>query len=976
MALTRAALVRGRSMGPSGATRGRTFVAPLGVLLISVAVACSASDHGTPTETPGGAGPTEPSAGAAGTDQAPNNGGAAGAKETGSSGQTVAVGGQAEASGGEAGATGTSPLSTDAAPAAPDGTGSTSEAVVGADGGQVTLGEVALIVPPGVLAAETTLRVTEVAGKLDEALGHGAMPLYRFEPTGLSFSEPVTVRLPKPAQIERFGLATLWSQEADETRYEVVGHEVVGDWVYVRSLHFSYLAGVYVGEPAPDASFGSCGDGTVNTWPRFDHESMTWRDWAEDCDEGDDNSTQCPYGPGCNQVCDPTSCENRQGALARCLDGKLQAFSPATKRWFELPHRTAQGFWGDLPPGETSHQQDGYTYEVCDRGKVGAPRDCREWSNPPTECLDCASDCLSIVTRLSPHCGDGERDDGFEACDGADLGVARCTDLGFAAGSLACDAGCAFDASGCVAVAPSVSANAGYTCAVGSSGKVACWGKNDAGQADPVSGSFRSVATGPQHACALRADGSVACWGAGGKSIDPPGGDSFVQLACGDTGYSCGLRANGTLRCWNGAGDRINTTLADGVFSKVAIGQLNHVCVLTDAGGLSCYDEVSQTFQTPSGSYLDLSMQGSQTLLIDSTGKLQGNFVPASAATFDQAAAGGANCGLTPRGDVTCFEYAFAEPIEHLGPFATLSAGSAHVCAARATGEFECWPNRGAPDDVEAAAAVPSVGYTDVVTATGNCTAATCAWSEGQIDCLGGTHPLQRAAPGAPLKALALSCDGWGCALGPTGAATCWNAPVDAKLTAPAGTFSEILASDGEWVAYGLRQDHTVACWGINCGAASYQPPSLMFEHIAGNGLFCGIAVGAGSLHCWGPKFVPGEWTSPLPLDGDYVQLAVGGSHGCALRPDRSAVCFGQDYQGNTVPPSGGFLQLALADRVSLGLRDDGSVAVWGGYASSVKLTPAKPGPFNRIAAASGHACGLRADGGLTCWGNDYARLP
>jgi hypothetical protein len=58
----------------------------------------------------------------------------------------------------------------------------------------------------------------------------------------------------------------------------------------------------------------------------------------------------------------------------------------------------------------------------------------------PETAASCASDC---------GCGNGAVGAG-EACDGADLGGATCESLGFPGGTLACDASCALDPSGCV----------------------------------------------------------------------------------------------------------------------------------------------------------------------------------------------------------------------------------------------------------------------------------------------------------------------------------------------------------------------------------------------------------------------------------------------------------------------------------------------------------------------------------------------
>ncbi|MDQ2694349.1 MAG: hypothetical protein M3Z21_03030, partial [Pseudomonadota bacterium] len=58
----------------------------------------------------------------------------------------------------------------------------------------------------------------------------------------------------------------------------------------------------------------------------------------------------------------------------------------------------------------------------------------------------------------TPVCGDGVVNQGFEACDGADLAGQSCGSLGFGGGPLTCTAGCTFDTSGC-AVAPSCGDN-------------------------------------------------------------------------------------------------------------------------------------------------------------------------------------------------------------------------------------------------------------------------------------------------------------------------------------------------------------------------------------------------------------------------------------------------------------------------------------------------------------------------------------
>ncbi len=85
---------------------------------------------------------------------------------------------------------------------------------------------------------------------------------------------------------------------------------------------------------------------------------------------------------------------------------------------------------------------------------------------------------LDLVAALegspAPICGDGTAE-GHEQCDGADLQGETCTTRGFAlGGTLACDAGCGFDATACIGQA--------YP----STGQVTCWDAN--GDAIPCVG--------------------------------------------------------------------------------------------------------------------------------------------------------------------------------------------------------------------------------------------------------------------------------------------------------------------------------------------------------------------------------------------------------------------------------------------------------------------------------------------------------
>ncbi len=85
--------------------------------------------------------------------------------------------------------------------------------------------------------------------------------------------------------------------------------------------------------------------------------------------------------------------------------------------------------------------------------------------------------------------------------------------------------------------------------------------------------------------------------------------------------------------------------------------------------------------------------------------------------------------------------------------------------------------------------------------------------------------------------------------------------------------------------------------------------------------------------------------------------------HSCGLRLDGTAVCWGDNRDGQTDAPSGVFTSVSAGDAHSCGLRLDGTVVCWGAIAD------APSGVFTSVSAGGAHSCGLRLDGTADCWG-------
>ena len=104
-----------------------------------------------------------------------------------------------------------------------------------------------------------------------------------------------------------------------------------------------------------------------------------------------------------------------------------------------------------------------------------------------------------------------------------------------------------------------------------------------------------------------------------------------------------------------------------------------------------------------------------------------------------------------------------------------------------------------------------------------------------------------------------------------------------------------------------------------------------------------------------------------------FTTISAGFDHNCALLPDGSPECWGDNSEGQSFPPSGLTLKAISAGfRFSCGLRTDGSPVCWG---DTNRWTMPAPQDEQLVSLTTGgaHACGLREDGTPVCWGrNNY----
>ena len=111
-----------------------------------------------------------------------------------------------------------------------------------------------------------------------------------------------------------------------------------------------------------------------------------------------------------------------------------------------------------------------------------------------------------------------------------------------------------------------------------------------------------------------------------------------------------------------------------------------------------------------------------------------------------------------------------------------------------------------------------------------------------------------------------------------------------------------------------------------------------------------------------------------LPASVRFTAIDAGWDHTCGLRPDRSAVCWGANHDGQTDAPRGEFTAVSAGGSHSCGLRADETITCWGNNQYGQADAPA--GAFSAVSAGWDQTCGLRPDRRVVCWGATYGDQP
>ncbi len=515
---------------------------------------------------------------------------------------------------------------------------------------------------------------------------------------------------------------------------------------------------------------------------------------------------------------------------------------------------------------------------------------------------------------------------------------------------------------------------------------------------DPVEMEGPSVAVTPWTSCQVREDGALWCWGDGScgmfgdgtnwgripKDVDGDANWSSVDLGW---RHACGVQNDGSLWCW---GDGSDGRLGDGTFDDILSPQRCRVARVEVGAG-------EPWAQVSAGEEHSCAVRQDGTLWCwghNTTGQI------------GDGAVGGAFTRIEP------VQVGLSD--DWRGVF----AGDEHTCGRRADDTLWCWGDGNALGDGGGSAFASSpvmVAGPSTWTALprGSAGAHTCAiasdqtvwcWGEGDQGQLGNGQDLASDEPiqvdlGADAVSVSVAL-GRSCAVLDDQTLWCWGSNSNQVLGLPASTPSSStpiqIHEDQAWADVRVSLQHTCAtdvdgaawCWGSNWAGQ-------VGDHTSG-------ADNSPRLQA-APVGVP----ALAEPSNDWVSIVSGGAHGCGVRDDGTAWCWGSRYRGQLgnddpvddcsasnptaciftspqqVDGDGPWGVMAAGSRHTCAFDDSEVLWCWGdnsdGQLGTGGLDGASPSmvsggaDWDSFTAGSTHTCGVQADGTLWCWGSGWS---
>ena len=118
------------------------------------------------------------------------------------------------------------------------------------------------------------------------------------------------------------------------------------------------------------------------------------------------------------------------------------------------------------------------------------------------------------------------------------------------------------------------------------------------------------------------------------------------------------------------------------------------------------------------------------------------------------------------------------------------------------------------------------------------------------------------------------------------------------------------------------------------------------------------------------------HWDPPLPGRGGsarpVIGISAGVNHACAIKPDDTPTCWGDDSNGQASPPSDPLLAVSAQEEETCAIRLDGTLTCWSADDPWLADWVPDPPPDGTFTKLDGQ-CAIRTDQSISCWGFTHA---